>query len=243
MSATPALALRAEPLAVPKAESFKVDRRLPVAGQVYAALRSDIISLRFPPGASISENVLCRRYGVSRTPVRSAIQELSDEGLVEVFPNRGSYVAPIRLSALQDSHFIRLSVEVALLRDVLAHWSPQNSAIAHGSVRAQRAAVLQGDDAAAHIEDERFHKLLSVFAGRPGVWPTIAACTTRLMRFMRLCGTPDRLPITVSEHEAVIVALDKGDLAAAEDALAFHISRNFSLVDALRERHASYFDD
>ncbi|MBC8131012.1 MAG: GntR family transcriptional regulator [Rhizobiaceae bacterium] len=223
--------------------NFQLDRRLSVAEQVYRLLRHEIVMLHFLPGASISESTLCRKFGVSRTPIRAAIQLLVEEGLVDVFPNQGSFVAPIRLTALQDSQFVRLAVEVALLKDVAGHWSPEHSATARESVARQRVAIAADDVDACQLEDERFHRLLSVFAERPGVWPTIVSTTTRLARFMRLCGTPDRRPVAAAEHEAVVDALDRSDLPGAEAALAFHIGRNFELVDTMKQRFESYFVD
>ncbi len=64
------------------------DRRRQVSDQVYEALKKAIVSLRLPPRASISENRICRQVGVSRTPVRSAITRLVEDGLIEVFRKR-----------------------------------------------------------------------------------------------------------------------------------------------------------
>src|SRR4051794_21836889 len=70
----------------PLAVSLALNRKLPVADQVYEALKKAIIRLQLMPGASISENRICRTFGVSLTPVRSAIARLSEEGLIDVYP-------------------------------------------------------------------------------------------------------------------------------------------------------------
>ena len=85
--------------APPLAVSLSLNRKLPVADQVYEALKKAIVTLQLMPGASISENRICRTFGVSRTPVRSAIARLREEGLIDVYPQQGSFVAPIRLAA------------------------------------------------------------------------------------------------------------------------------------------------
>ena len=56
---------------------FRIDRKRPVADQVYDALKAAIVSVTLPPGSSISENRICRHFGVSRTPVRAAIIRLA----------------------------------------------------------------------------------------------------------------------------------------------------------------------
>src|SRR3954453_21778457 len=101
------------------------DRRRQVWDQIYDALKKAIVSLDLPPGASISENRLCRQIGVSRTPVRAAIIRLVEDGLIEVFPQKGSFVAPIKLSAVRNNHFIRKALELAVLRRASEIWRPE----------------------------------------------------------------------------------------------------------------------
>src|SRR5262249_24368279 len=111
----------------PLAVSLALNRKLPVADQVYEALKKAIVTLQLMPGASISENRVCRTFGVSRTPVRSAIALLAEEGLIDVYPQQGSFVAPIRLSLITDSQFFRKALEVAILLEAAGRWTPAMS--------------------------------------------------------------------------------------------------------------------
>ena len=74
-------------------------------------LRSDILLARLPPGELLSENQQAQRLGVSRTPVREAIQRLVREGWVQVWPQRGSVVALMSLQRIRDALFVREAVE------------------------------------------------------------------------------------------------------------------------------------
>src|ERR1700733_15067866 len=123
---------------------IKLDPRRQVSAQVYEALKKAIVSLQLPPGSSISENRICRHVGVSRTPVREAIIRLVEDELIEVFPQKGSFVAPIKLSAVRNNHFIRKSLELAVLRRAAEMWSPAPAAKARQIVERQAAAL--GDD-------------------------------------------------------------------------------------------------
>ena len=211
----------------------KIDRRLPVSDQVYEALRSAIISARLQPGASISENALVRQFGVSRTPIRAAIQRLSEEGLIDVFPQQGSFIAPIRLSDIMDSHFVRRALEVAILEEVASVWSPEKSAIARAGVERMQALIAAGDNDGFHAEDEHFHELLAQFAEREGVWTTVLAAKTRLTRLHRLFGRPSRLPKVVEEHLMILDALDAGDPERAKKLLVEHLDKIFTMLDQL----------
>src|SRR5262245_56115145 len=70
---------------------------------VYQGLRARIVSMEMRPGEQISDSDLARRFGVSRTPVREAIQRLASEGLVEIFPQSGTFVARIPYEDLPEA--------------------------------------------------------------------------------------------------------------------------------------------
>lgn len=219
-----------------------IDRRTSVADQVHAALRRAIIEVRLPPGAPISENSICRQFAVSRTPVRAAIQRLSEEGLVDVYPQLGSFVSPIRLAGVHDSHFVRRSLEVALLREVAPHWTKAMSREARAVIDDQKRVIAANDLDGFFFADEAFHRLFTTHAGREGVWEAIQTAKLPLTRFHRYWAKPDRLPNVISEHLAVVEALDRSDAAGAEKALVTHLDMVFVILEALPEeerRHLS----
>ena len=85
---------------------------------VHANLRQRIITLQILPGSSLSENELAAELNVSRTPVREVLILLADEGLVEVFPQIGTFVSLVDPQRVRDAQFLREAVEVTALRDV-----------------------------------------------------------------------------------------------------------------------------
>lgn len=221
---------------------FAIDRREPVSEQVYEMLRDAIIRVQLPPGTPISENSLCRQFKVSRTPIRAAVQRLSEEGLVDVFPQQGSFVSAIKLGDLRDSQFVRRSLELALLREVAVRWTPAMSREMRDVIAEQADDIRRGEVDAFHRDDERFHRLLAVYADRPGVWLAVLAAKRRLTRFIRLSGKPKRLPEVITEHEAIVDALDRSDAKAAEAALTLHLDRIFVLLEELPEADRAYFN-
>ena len=219
------------------------DKRRQVGEQVYEALKKAIVSLKLPPGTAISENRICRRIGVSRTPVRGAIIRLVEDGLIEVFPQKGSLVAPIKLSAVRDNHFIRKSLELAVLERAAEAWTPQ-AAVATRQILANQAAALKADDLEAfHALDEHFHRSFCSVAGLGGVWPTIRLEKARVDRVHRLASVQGRLPKVIVEHRAIVDALDAGDPERARASLDFHLERAPAIVETLIEKHERYFID
>src|SRR5438105_4217578 len=95
----------------PGAEESKTAR-------VYRELRRRIRELALPPGTHLRKEEIALEFGVSRAPVSDAIARLADEALVDVFPQHGSFVAPIRAADVRESMFIRTALEIEAIRRV-----------------------------------------------------------------------------------------------------------------------------
>lgn len=229
----------ADPLPV----RISLDRRQPVGDQVYQALRTAIVTVRLLPGTAISESRICRHFGVSRTPARAAIQRLAEEGLIDVYPQQGSFVSPIRMGEVEDARFIRRSLELSILAEAAAIWTPEMSAQSRAIIRSQTQAIAAGQVDQAFAEDMRFHRAFSAFAGREGVWESILSTMARLSRIVRLFGRPERLPVVIEEHHAIVDALESGDAVKALDALQYHLDRIFVMLRQVPEQYSPYVAD
>lgn len=220
-----------------------IDRRSNVAEQIYVALRDAIVSVRLPPGASISENRICRHAGVSRTPVRAAIIRLVDEELIDVFPQQGSFVAPIKLAKVYEGHFIRKALELAILERAAPLWNADASAQAHAILACQRRLIGSADLAEFHKQDILFHQWLARVAGVSGVWRAIQSAKAHLDRVHRLAVPVDgRMSGVCVEHAAVLAALDAGDRKGALTALEAHLDTVFASIERLIGQHGGYFE-
>lgn len=225
------------------ARNLRLDRKRPVGDEVYDALKHAIITLRLMPGTSVSESSLCRSTGVSRTPVRSAIGRLTEEGLIDVFPQRGSFVSLISLKNISDSHFVRRTLEAAILKEAAHQWTAEKSAEMRKLLSDQSEAIKRGEDDRFHELDTRFHELLAVHANLEGAWTTVLNMRTRVLRFYRLFSVPERLPEVVREHRSIIDALDKGDAQRAEALLLDHVDKVFELLHKVPEAYGPYLTE
>jgi DNA-binding GntR family transcriptional regulator len=221
--------------------TIKLDRRQSVSDQIYASLKRAIVSVRLPPGTSISENRICRHMGVSRTPVREAIIRLVEDELIDVFPQQGSFVAPIKLSTIHESHFVRKALEVEVLRRAASTWTATASASLRALIARQEAALAAATDDAFHELDEAFHRQFCSAASLDGVWNTIRSAKSRVDRLHRLSAIQGRLPLVVIEHRAVIDALDAGEADLAVERLVYHLDRALHILETLRLQHEKYF--
>src|SRR5690349_20446804 len=122
----------------PASEQSKADR-------VYHDLRRRIRELTLPPGAPLRKEEIALALGVSRAPVSEAIARLADEALVDVYPQHGSFVAPIRAADVRESLFIRTALEVEAIRRVTQMADPALLAALEENLAAQAAALEAAD--------------------------------------------------------------------------------------------------
>src|SRR3954470_909657 len=122
-----------------------LDRTRQAAPQVFDRLREKIVALEFAPGAVLARNELADMFGVSQTPVRDALIKLSEEGLVDIFPQHATVVSRIDIAQALQAHFLRQAIEL----EVAATLATKPTDLLAAQLRAQvevQAALAGGDD-------------------------------------------------------------------------------------------------
>ena len=132
---------------------------------VYETLKQEILDLRLKPGQMISENDICERFGVSRTPVRDALRLLQEQGFAETIPYRGTYVTLLSLDNIKQMIYMRVAVETMVLRDFLEIQTPMVMEDIRHSIAQQRAVIREPG-----FEPEQFYhmdaQMHSIWFGR-----------------------------------------------------------------------------
>lgn len=191
---------------------------------VYQHLRSDIVQLKLPPGHVVSEKELSVRFGLSRTPVREAIQRLADEGLVDIFPQAGTFVSRIPLEQLPEAMVIRKALERITVAAAAEKASRSQLLMLASIIEQQREAAVADDHAAFHAADEAFHAKIAEIAGYPGIWRLVLQVKTQVDRFRRTTlSQPHRMSAVIEEHQKVLDGLNAGHADAAADAMSAHL--------------------
>ena len=108
---------------------------------VYDSLRTLILQLELPPGTAISEKDISLKFNVSRTPVRDSFVRLAQEGLLEVYPQRGSYVSLIDIDLVEEARFMREQLEVAVVRLACASFPAERLAELERNLSQQRVSI------------------------------------------------------------------------------------------------------
>lgn len=142
----------------------------PARADLYRRLRDAILGADYKPGEPLSENALAQRFGVSRTPVRDALARLSDEGLVEVFPQRGSAVSRISADRVRQLLFMRRVLETAVVGTAAARCDGALEKALRELLRRQQAFFEKNDTLAFLRCELAYNARIYRFCGRAAVW-------------------------------------------------------------------------
>lgn len=186
--------------------------------QVYSALRDAIVSGDLAPGARLRDQELAERLGVSRTPVREALQRLEDEGLVETSPRASTRVAPLDAQAARDAFPVVAALHALAVRHGVLRLTPRditrmraaNERLARLIASPDPDAVLQAIQA-----DDDFHAVALDAAGNPEILSALKRVMPKVRRleyaqFGSLAGRK-----SVQQHEAILTACERGEAEAA----------------------------
>jgi DNA-binding GntR family transcriptional regulator len=192
-------------------------------------LHAEILSGVLPPGERLIEEQLTQRFGISRAPLREALRQLAQQGLIEHLPRRGVRVA--ELSAADADELLALrellerhAVEVALSQPV-----PGDLTALTDAWQAMAAAASEGDGFSANEAHQRFHVEVVALAGQRHLLQAFEPVILKLQLLMaanlRLAAENQDIRDGIERHKRLLDAIAAGDPAAALDALASHSTR------------------
>ncbi|MGV6871327.1 GntR family transcriptional regulator [Pseudochelatococcus sp. B33] len=207
-----------------------------IRNQVFERIRRDILSCALMPGVELREADLAKRFGVSKSPVRDAMQKLEFEGLVEIEPRRGHRVRPISLKDAEDILDLRLILDMGVVRLIVDNCSDQELS----ELDRFRTADMSSKTAFAAYNYE-FHTFLALMTKNRRL---TEECRRVMAFYDRLCiislsaltnGTGFEGPL--ADHIAIIDALQARKAGLASTLLRRHIGRSRTqIMRALENR-------
>ncbi|EIV2083994.1 TPA: GntR family transcriptional regulator [Klebsiella aerogenes] len=216
----------------------------PVNQQIYRILRRDIVHCLIPPGTPLSEKEVSVRFDVSRQPVREAFIKLAENGLIQIRPQRGSYVNKISMTQVRNGCFVRQAIECAVVRRAGSMINDEQLYQLEQNLNQQRVAVERQQLNDFFQLDDEFHQKLSLIADCQLAWDTIEniKATIDRVRYMSLdhVTPPDML---LRQHLDIFQALEKRDLDAVEKAMNIHLHEISESVLLIRQENSEWFSE
>ncbi|GEN25465.1 GntR family transcriptional regulator [Halomonas cupida] len=204
------------------------------------SLEDDIINGRRVPGERLDPEELCRVYGVSRTPVREAIQQLVASGLVTVSPKKGTFVARVGLDQLIEMFEVMAELEGMCGRLAARRITVDELGELRNAYERCRTAAEAGDSDEYYYENEGFHGCIYAASHNTFLAAEATALKQRLKPYRRLqLQVRSRMQSSLDEHSRILEAIERGDAEAAEQGLRDHVliqgERFSDFVSSVRE--------
>lgn len=207
----------------------------------YRVLLYNITSLEFKPGDSISEKDIAPALGLSRTPVREALMELAKNGLVNIIPQKGSYISKIDFSIIEESRFLRLTVERAIIKLACEQISDDYIIELKKNLMHQELSI-NTDDVSVLIDlDNEFHKLLFEAVNKQWSYGLISSQMVYFDRYRFLIQKTLKRGDILSDHKALLDAILNHDYKTADAIISQHLGNKSIEKDSIISLYPDYF--
>jgi len=206
-------------------------RRL-LADRAYDALKSSLQSGKYPPGTFLSERQLALGLGMSKTPLKSALVRLEQEGFLRISPQQGILVREPSVQEIVELFDLREAIETFVVQRIAGKLGPNQISHLRENIREQAEAVRKSNVADATRLDTEFHTMVCGFLGNREMSQTLSRMREKLHILIlgNLTRRPQRLETSYREHAAIAAALIKGRADHAADLVRKHLDYGRNLV-------------
>lgn len=205
--------------------------------QTYQRLEEDILSGYYKEGDALTELALCDRFGVSRTPVRSALHRLAEEGLVKITPNRGAQVIGVTVDDLIETYKIRTRLEGLASSMAVGRITEEELKRLTESVELAEYYIGKSDTEHLKELDTEFHSIIYSASGNRMLCKILTELHKNIKTYRKLSlSVPGRLERSTREHREILMAIKNGNAEEADRLTSLHIERAMeNMVTAMNE--------
>ncbi|MFN3824574.1 MAG: GntR family transcriptional regulator [Pseudorhodobacter sp.] len=219
--------------------NFRIEPDRMAQSQAISLLRDSILTGELKPGMRLSEQEIANAMGISRQPVREAFIRLAGEGLLEVWPQRGTFVSKISAEEVLDARFVREAVEADLVRLATERKDDALLAALNDNLEQQNSALT---DAARFMRlDEIFHRTIAEAAGKGRAWDHLQKLKSQLDRVRFLATQDFPVQILITQHTRIVEAIATGNPDLAEAALRAHLCQMLEDLPRINVAYPDYF--
>lgn len=192
--------------------------------KVYSELQDAILMGRFKKGEALTELALSEKLGVSRTPVRGALSRLSEEGLVELIPNRGAVVIGITREDLVDIYRIRMRLEGLASAMAAEKISNQEKKELIETAELSEFYIMKRDGEHIKELDTQFHQTIYKACGSRMLEKVLTDLHRNIKAYRKVSLTsPGRAEKSAEEHREILNAIIRGDSGEADRLTSLHV--------------------
>ncbi len=211
---------------------------------VFRCLKENIMHLRLAPGSILSEKDIAVLLNVSKTPVREAFIQLAKENLLDILPQKGTYVSLLDLEKVDESIFLRETVEREVVKLACTEF-PSEKLFELQSCLALQRLCLEEENYIKFFElDEIFHKDIFDGCKKTSIWSLIQQINTHYNRIrildLNVTGKRDWSNL-LKQHEDLIMAIREKNVALGTTTINLHLNKVKITIRDLLIDYAYYF--
>ena len=220
--------------------SGELDSSSALSPQVYQLLHQGIVRSEIRPGERLSDIELARALGISRQPIREAFMRLQQDDLLDVRPQRGTFVKRISVPAVLDGRFVREAIEADIVQ-LVAH-APEKAVIYElkSLLNAQRKVRKKRPEEFMQLDDA-FHQLLADAAGKSTAWRIIEGIKTQMDRVRFLSFNHFHTEKLIRQHTDIVTAIENQRVASAVEHMRLHLRGILESIHLIKAEFPDFF--
>lgn len=209
---------------------------------IYRMIRKNIMDINLKPGEAISENELAIIFETSRTPIREALSRLSDEGLIEIYPQKGTFVSLIDLNRLQEAKFMRINLEREIIKQACTSFPEDMLFNVMTNINQQEYFMNKRNYIKLFDLDNEMHEFIYIGCKKKRIWSAIRFISGDYdrIRTLRLLGNPDWEEI-IEGHKEIANAIREKKRDKGIEKIIEHLTMIDNDVKYLENKYPSYF--
>lgn len=209
---------------------------------VYRFLKFNIMQMKLIPGSALSEKEISQLLGVSRTPVREAFIQLSQEYLLDILPQKGTYVSLIDIENVEESKFLRETVEKAVIAIACVEFPTDQLFELQSNIVLQELCIEQKNYLKFYELDESLHKTIFMGCKKARIWSMIQQMNTHYnrVRILNMAGGYNVLPV-LDQHKDLVRAIKEKNVDLGMRTIERHLNKVKFDIQDLRRDYADYF--
>lgn len=221
----------------------KINNKRSIREHVYTAIKTQILKLELEPGRKISDKEIGEILQVSRTPVREAFQKLAQEELLEIYPQRGTFVSRINLEQVEEARFMRENIERGIVRLACEHYPDDYFIQLETNIAMQKLFDAKKNFTRLYELDDQFHQILFDGCQKSRIWVILQQMNTHFKRLRALrTSSGMEWDFIIHQHEQIFNLLKRRDASSVEKVITEHLQLVVIEKRVLKEKYPNYFD-
>lgn len=206
---------------------------------IYGVLRNNIIKLHLEPGLAISEAEIAEVLNVSRTPVREAFIKLAEDGLLEIYAQKGSFISLIDIDQAEEARFVRRVLEKAIIKEACECFTEDSLFDLSANLEMQKFCQKKGNYEKMFELDNEFHRTIYRGCGKERIWFHIKKMNYNFDRLRILRLSSSSWDGIIAEHNTLAQLIIDKNPAEVDEAVNRHLRR--ALFDEFSVQKPGYF--